>query len=300
MPGVDEQTPGLIHLNRRLVKRDQATVPVHDFGFLYGFGLFETMRAYNGVIFRLEQHVRRLLGAAGQMGFASCLSLERLSDACSQTLAANRLDEARVRLTVTPGNGDGIPDPGSCKEPTVLVAAGHYCAHPPETYEKGFSAIVAQSRRCGQSLLAAMKSTSYAENLVARFEAVRRGADEALLLTDRGLLAEGSMSNLFLVKGGILVTPAPGSILPGIARADVLKLAAAAGMAVQERLVSYQELAAADEAFLTNSMIEVMPLTSVAGRSIGDGRPGPCTLRLAADYHTLAQTDTSQGRLGLG
>ncbi|MBI2958371.1 MAG: aminotransferase class IV [Chloroflexi bacterium] len=290
----------LVYCNGRLTSREQAVVPAFDYGFLYGFGLFETMRAYHGVIFRLDEHIERLLRGAERLGFAACLSAGKLKDACNETVEANSLREARVRLTVTPGNGDGMPAPDKCASPTVMVRASSYTPHSTEVYERGFSAVVATSRRCLDSVMPGIKSLSYAENLLARFHASRQAADEALFVTERGLLLEGSISNVFLVSGPILVTPSAQGILPGIARKDVLGLAAALGIPVEERAVTFQELVGADEAFLTNSIIEIMPLTRVEGRAIAGGGPGQVTRELASAYRSLVETATIQGRLAMG
>lgn len=299
MSSPDSRGTELVYLNGRLVQRSQAMVEAFDYGFLYGYGLFETMRAYNGVVFRLVEHVERLIQGGQRLGFAGCLRASQLAAACTDTVRANGLQEARVRLTVTPGNGDGLPDPSRCRVPTVLVTARPYSPPSLEMYQRGFSAVVAVSRRCSESVLSGVKGVSYAENVLARLEAQRRGADEALFLTDHGFLAEGSVSNLFVVKGGVLTTPGVEGILPGIARGDVLRLASAAGISSEQRPVKLQELLGADEAFLTNSIMEVMPLTRVEGKTIGNGLPGAVTSRLATDYRSLVGGATAQGMMRL-
>lgn len=274
----------LVHFDGRLVSPEQARVSVFDYGFLYGFGLFETMRSYEGVIFRLEEHVDRLLSGAERFGFAGKLSAERLADVCRQTLNANSLRDARLRITVTPGNGDGMPDPEACTAPTVLVTARKYVPRTSEVFERGSSAVISRWKRCGGSALLGTKCLSYAENLLGRFEANKKGFDESLVETADGMLAEGVTSNVFVVVGDIVVTPPASLVLPGIARTDVLDLAIAMGLRVEERAVKTGELFLASEAFLTNSIIEVMPLTSVDRRPVGNGRVGPITRRLAKAY----------------
>ncbi|MDO8473926.1 MAG: aminotransferase class IV [Dehalococcoidia bacterium] len=279
----------LVYVNGRLVSPEHAEVSMFDFGFLYGYGLFETMRAYSGVIFRLEEHIDRLLSGAKRLGFAKCLSAERLADACRQTVNANSLKDARVRLTVTPGSGDGMPDPGACAAATVLVVARSYVPLSKDVYERGFAAATSNWRRCAGSAITGTKSLSYSENLLGRFDAIRRGFDEALFETAEGMLAEGAMSNVFMVKSGTLVTPPVAVVLPGIVRGDVLKLAISSGIRVEERVVLAGELPAASEAFLTGSMIELMPLTSVDSKPVGNRRPGPVTGRLAMAYRELVE-----------
>lgn len=280
----------LVHLNGRLVSSEQARISVFDFGFLYGYGLFETMRAYSGVIFRLEEHINRLLSGAERFGFSGKLSTETLADACRQTLRANSLHDARLRLTVTPGNGDGMPDPEVCTAPTVLVVARNYVPRTDEAFDRGFSASISRWKRCAGSAIVGTKSLSYAENLMARFESTRKGFDEALIETADGMLAEGAMSNVFVVDRDAVVTPPSSAVLPGIARTDVLNLAISIGLRVEERAVQTNELFLASEAFLTNSIIEVMPLTSVDGKPIGNGRAGPITRRLAKAYRDRVES----------
>lgn len=280
----------LVHLNGRMVSPEQARIPVFDYGFLYGYGLFETMRAYSGVIFRLEEHVLRLLSGAERFGFADKLSPERLADACRETLRSNSLPDARLRLTVTPGNGDGMPDPEECTAPTVLVVARNYVPRANEEFESGFSVAISRWKRCEDSAIVGTKSLSYAENLMVKFEAIRKGFDEALIETADGMLAEGATSNIFIIDDGAVVTPPLSVALPGIARTDVLNLAISIGLGVEERAVQTKELFLAGEAFLTNSIIEVMPITRVDGKPIGNGRAGPVTRRLARAYRDQVET----------
>lgn len=276
----------IVYLNGSLLPRNQARISALDYGFLYGFGLFETMRAYNGRVFRLGSHLRRLAGSAEILGLPiGALNLEA---AVMDTIRANGLGDARIRIAVSIGEGAVAPDPGTCNEPTVLVVAEHYQPYPQQVYQKGFRAVVSSIIRNSRSPLARLKSANYLESILARQEARATGADEALCLNEKGFLAEASMSNIFLVGNGALRTPGPESgILPGITRQIVLELARRLGISTLEQDTRQDELFRAEEAFLTNSLIEVMPLTEVDGRHIAAGRPGSITRRLMAAYKEL-------------
>ena len=276
----------IVYLNGSLMPRSQASISALDYGFLYGFGLFETMRAYRGQVFRLDSHLNRLSRAAEILGLP--IRALELKEAVMDTLRANRLDDARIRITVSPGEGEMVPDPSTCSKPTVLIMAGRYQPYPQEVYQKGFRAIVSSIRRNSQSPLSRLKSTSYLESMLAREEARAAGVDEALFLNEKGLLAEASMSNIFVVTEGTLRTPGEESgILPGITRGTILELAPQVGIAALEGDIEPDELLQAEEAFLTNSLMEIMPLTEVEGKPVGSGNPGAITQRLIAAYKEM-------------
>ena len=288
----------IIYLNGCLVPRSKAKLSPFDHGFLYGYGLFETMRAYGGHIFRLDRHLARLCRSAESLGLADKLAAFDLESACLETLKANKLNDARVRLTITAGEGDMTPDPSTCSSPTVLVTAKNLIPLPPERYEQGFKAVLSSLRRDSQSPLSQLKSTCYLNSILARMEAKAAGCDEAIVLNEKGYLAEGSTSNIFLVKKSlslkgrgqvrVLITPSLESgILPGITREAVLEIAQALNIKVEEREVELKELAEAEEAFVTNSVLEVMPLTWFAGKPIGSATAGQLTKNLMAAYREL-------------
>ncbi len=279
----------IVYLNGSLMLRSQASISVMDYGFLYGFGLFETMRAYGGQVFRLDSHLSRLARSAEILGLP--LRAQELKGAVMDTIQANKLGEARIRIAISIGEGGMVPDPSTCNEPTVLILAGHYQPYPEQVYQKGFRAVVSSIRRNSQSPLSRLKSANYLESILARQEARAAGVEEALCLNEKGLLAEASMSNIFLVTDGTLRTPGQDSgILPGITRETVLGLASQLGINTFEHDIRLDELFHAQEAFLTNSLIEVMPLIEVDGKPIGSGRPGPVTRRFIADYKELVLT----------
>ncbi len=276
----------IVYLNGSLVARNKARISALDYGFLYGFGLFETMRAYNSRVFRLDSHLSRLASSAEILGLP--IETLELKAAVMDTIQANRLGDARIRITVSIGEGAMAPDPSTCIKPTVLVLAEHYQPYPERVYQKGFRAVVSSIIRNSRSPLSRHKSANYLESILARQEARAAGADEALCLNEKGLLAEASMSNIFLVSNGLLKTPGQESgILPGITRQTVLELAQQLDITTVEQDTRLEELFQAEEAFLTSSLIEVMPLTELDGKPIAAGRPGPITKRLMAAYRKL-------------
>ncbi len=284
----------IVYLNGSLVPRSQARISPFDLGFLYGYGLFETMHAYSGHIFRLSAHLERVTSSAVQLGIP--LNSSELEKACYDTLKANKLGDARIRLTISIGEGEAIPAPPKCPSPTVLMTATNYTPPSAKEYQRGYRAIVASIRQNSQSPLSRLKTANYLINILARREAKEKGADEALLLNERGFLCEGSTSNIFLVSEGKLITPSEDSgCLPGITRQVVIELAKARGIKLGERKVRLEELLSADEAFFTSSLFELMPLTEVNGKHIRGGKRGKMAERLMKAYKELVTLETKQG-----
>jgi len=287
----------IVYLNGSLIPRSQARVSVFDHGFLYGYGLFETMRAYRGKIFLLERHIKRLLSSAELIGLSFRLAEIDLGKACIDTLRANGLEDARLRLTVSNGEADALPWAGVSSTPTVLVTTTGYTAPAAPIYSQGFKAIVSSLCRYSQSPLSRLKSANYLLSVLAKMEAGAAGLDEALLLNEHGFIAEGSISNVFFANSQGLVTPSLGSgILPGITREVVIEIAEALDLGVTERDVSLADLEQFDEAFLTNSLMEIMPLVEVRDSSgkittIGSGKPGNITNRLMTAYREMVERE---------
>ena len=276
----------IVYLNGSLLSLNEAGISPADYGFLYGFGVFETMRAYDGKVSFLDKHLNRLARSAETLGLpATTLDIGK---AVTATLKANKLRDARIRVTVSAGEGGAVPDPRSCTSPTVLITARHYQPPAEEIYEKGFKAVISSIRRNSQSPLSRLKTTNYLESMLAKQEAKDKGADEAVLLSERDLVAEASMSNIFLVADGILKTPQlDNGILPGITREIVLDLAPKLGIETVAGDIWLDDLFEAEESFLTNSLIEIMPLVKVAGKRIGSGKPGPVTRKFRQAYREL-------------
>jgi branched-chain amino acid aminotransferase group I len=280
----------LVYLNGNLVPHDEAKLSPFDHGFLYGYGLFETMRAYNGCIFRLDRHLDRLYKSADILGIGHKLASLDLEKACYKILEANKLAYARLRLTVSAGEGDIVPDPATCDDITVFIVARNMTPASDKGHEHGVTAIISSRRRCSQSLLTRLKTTCYLENMLARQEAWISGADEALLLNEHGMLAEGSYTNIFLVnKQALLTPPLESGALPGITREAVLQLARSSGIEAVEKDINPEQLLQAEEAFLTNSVIEIVPLTWLDNKPIGAGKPGTLTRQFMAAYEKLVK-----------
>jgi branched-chain amino acid aminotransferase group I len=283
----------IVYLNGQLKPGLEARLSPFDHGFLYGYGLFETMRAYDGHIFRLDSHLARLRRSAESIRLTHRIlttedGKQSLKAACMATLEANELKDARIRLTVSAGEGDMTPNPRTHSNPTILITARKLDPLPPEKYGNGFKATVSSLRRNSRSPLSRLKSTCYMENILARTTARASGYDEAILLNEQGYVAEGSMTNVFLVSQGELVTPSVESgVLTGITREAVLEIARTSNIRATERLVNLDELVQAQEAFVTNSVLELMPLVSLEGKPIGTGKPGKLTRDLQFAYRKL-------------
>jgi branched-chain amino acid aminotransferase group I len=278
----------IIYLNGKLVAAHEACLSPYDHGFLYGHGLFETMRAYRGKVFYLQAHLERLAHSMSLLHWPALPDDGKLEQAVDAVLAANQLLDASVRLTVSRGVGGTRPQPSTCGSPTVILFAGPFVTLSPESYEQGWSLATVSIRRNLTSPLCSVKSANYLDSVLARAEAQQLGAEEALLLNTDDMVAEGTMSNLFFVIQGKLVTPDRASgLLPGITRSVVLRLAEATGMAVEERSITPEEVALASEIFLTSSLLEIMPVTKLDRRWVNNGKPGPVTRQLSTAYKQL-------------
>ena len=269
-----------IYLKDQFVKEAEAKVSVLDYGFLYGDGLFETFRAYGGKIFRLSEHLNRLGGSAGRLAISppSPALLEKL---LYETLKRNRLKEALLRLTLSRGEGAPGLNPAPCERPTLIITARKFDGYPKDQYLTGVSGVIVQARRHPAVADPALKSISFLSNVLAKLEAKKKGAFEGLFLNTDGVLCEGAVSNLFWIREGKLKTAAPAAgILEGITRMMILELAEKIKIETEEGFYPADDLFSAEEAFLTSSGLELMPLTTIDGKKIGNGRPGPVTQRL--------------------
>jgi branched-chain amino acid aminotransferase len=282
-----------IFLNRRLVPARQATVSVYDHGFLYGDGIYETFRAYGGVIFRVNHHLSRLKQSASLIHLTLPHSSSKLRDILYRTLSANKLKEAILRLSISRGVGEPGHDPDLCYDPTIVVIPRAFKRYPESLYQQGLKATIVSTRRSGpESLDPQIKSTNFLNNILAKIEAKKAGADEGLMLNRKGCLTEGTVSNIFFVKKYRLYTPSlKTGLLNGITRQVVLELAHSVGLKVMEGLFFPGDLIRADESFITNTSLEVMPITRVGKRRIGDGKPGPITIKLRSSFTALVQRE---------
>jgi len=281
--------PALVYVDGGLYPPELARVSVLDRGFLYGDGLFETMRAYGGHIFHLRQHLARLAASAEVLRIPLPHSPEELAGIVNQVLARSTLSEACVRLALTRGTDRTHGGSGS---PALIIWVRAFTPGATELYERGVRVLFARYRVDSTSFLARHKTTNYLLHLMAREDAREAGAFEAILLNERGEITEGAASNLFIVRDGRVLTPLVAcGLLPGITRAAVMEICAAIPVPCCERILRPGDLLAADEVFLTNSLVEVMPVTDLAGRTIGTGQPGPVTQLLAQRYRELVDKE---------
>lgn len=269
-------------INGTLVDKESATISVFDHGLLYGDGVFEGLRCYSGKVFRLQEHLKRLYESALAIHLKIPVGLEELAADVNKTLAANQMRDGYVRLVVTRGSGTLGLDPNRCSHPQVIIIADHITMYPAEMYANGMEIVTAATMRNHPAALSPrIKSLNYLNNILAKLEGLRAGCAEALMLNHKGEVAECTGDNIFIVRGGVLMTPPlDAGILEGITRNAVLELAQAESIACQERTLLRHDIFIADECFLTGSAAEVIPVTKLDGRVIGDGKPGPVTLRL--------------------
>ena len=254
-----------VYLNDRVVPSAEAKISVFDHGFLYGDGIYETMRAYDGVVFMIDEHMRRLRRSAALIGLDIGKSTEELKQAIYETMQSNNLRAAYIRMTISRGAGAIGLDPVLCKSPTFIVMAHEFKDYPKACYAEGLRLIISSVRRnLKEAINPQIKSLNFLNNILAKIEAIKADVDEALMLNAAGFLAEGTISNIFFVKDGILCTPSVEcGILDGITRTIVLELASRNGIAAKEGEFRPEDLYAASEVFITNSTMEVMPVRRV-------------------------------------
>ncbi|HZT41905.1 MAG TPA: branched-chain-amino-acid transaminase [Chthonomonadaceae bacterium] len=290
-----QQAEQWVHLNGQLVPMASAQVSIYDHGFLYGDGVFEGIRAYSHNIFRIESHVARLYRSAHALGIQISMEKERLQAAIVETVRANDMASGYIRVSVSRGVGLGLdPSHIDCTSTIAISTNPKMRLYPHEMYERGLDVITASTRVPPSVCIdPQIKSLGrYINNINAKMEANRVGAGEALMLNMAGNVAEATGDNIFLVKNGRLITPPTSEgALPGITRAVVMELAAQAGLPCQEAPVTLYDVYNAEEAFLTGTAAEVIPMVSADGRTIGKGRPGAITLRFIAAFREVTLTD---------
>jgi len=281
-----------IYLDGRFVPETEARVSVFDHGLLYGDGVFEGIRAYNGYVFKLEAHLERLYASARAILLEIPLTKDQFREAILEILRVNNLRDAYIRPVVTRGVGDLGLDPRKCARPTVIITEEWKSLYGAQVLERGLRAIVVTVRnRPPESLLPPMvKSLNYLTNILARIEANVYGADEAIMLDIQGHVSEGSADNVFIVRDGELYTPPLLHILPGITRQTVIELAQAEGITVHETHFGLAELYTANEVFLTGTAAEIVPIVEIDGQAIGEGKPGPITRRLWERFKAITGT----------
>ena len=284
----------LIYLNGELVPKEKAMVSVFDHGLLYGDGVFEGIRVYEGNIFRLKEHIDRLFESAKTIALESPYTPEELSEATIETVAANGLRNVYVRLVMSRGVGDLGIDPANCKRPTVFIIADKIKLYPEEFYDNGISLVTDSTRRIPlQCLDPRIKSLNYLNNILAKIEARKAGVPEAIMLNGSGRVAECTADNIFILKDGTLKTPGlTEGALPGVTRGAVLELAETAGIETHpEARLGLHDLYNADECFLTGTGAEIVPVINIDNRVVADGTPGRTTLRLLDAFRALRVRD---------
>jgi branched-chain amino acid aminotransferase len=278
-----------IYVDGKFRNERQATVSVFDHGLLYGDGVFEGIRAYNGRVFKLKEHIDRLYSSAKAILLEIPLTPAQMMQATVDTIRANKLRDCYVRLLVTRGVGTLGLNPRSCKKPSVIIIAGKIQVYPPELYARGMDIVTVPTvRNLHSAVNPAIKSLNYLNNILAKIEANNAGVEEAVMLNAEGFVAECTADNLFIIKNGALFTPPlSAGALYGITRGTVMELAEQSGMKVAETNLTRYDLFNADECFLTGTGAEIMPVIKIDGRVIGTGKPGPHTGNLIKEYHAL-------------
>lgn len=281
-----------VYLNGKFVEQSKATVSVFDHGLLYGDGVFEGIRSYNGLIFKLREHIDRLYESAHTIMLRIPMDKPQMVNVVKQSLRVNKLRDAYLRLVVTRGEGDLGLDPRKCAQPTVFIIADRIELYPKALYEKGLELItVATQRNVPEALNPQIKSLNYLNNILAKIEAINAGYEEAIMLSPSGYVTECTGENIFVLKGQQLLTPPPYiGVLRGITRQTVMALGAARRLDVREELLTRHDLFNADEVFLTGTAAEIVPVVKIDGRIIGGGKPGPVTQRLQQRFRALTKT----------
>lgn len=272
----------LIYINGEFFPREEAKVSVFDHGYLYGDGVFEGIRAYNGRVFKLREHMIRLYESAKSILLKIPLDMEKLEKDVLETVSCNKLKDAYIRIVVSRGVGDLGLDPQNCSNPTIIIIASKISIYPRELYEEGLRVVtVATRRNIPDALDPKIKSLNYLNNILVKIEANQAGVLEAVMFNRSGYITEGSGDNIFIVRKGQLITP-PSYLgaLEGITRETVMELAVEKGYTVLERPFTRHDLYVSSECFLTGTAAEVIPVINVDGREIGDGKPGKITCSL--------------------
>jgi branched-chain amino acid aminotransferase len=281
-----------IYIDGEFLPESEAKISVFDHGLLYGDGIFEGIRFYNGRIFRLDGHLDRLWDSARAICLTIPMTRQEMTDALLESVRQNELRDGYIRLVVTRGIGNLGLNPESCKRPSVIIIAASITLYPEELYKRGLDVITCGTRRISPAALSPqVKSLNYLNNILAKIEAMQAGAGEGLMLNEQGFVAECTGDNIFVLKRGILSTP-PISAggLRGITRDVVIEIAAGFGIPFQEPELTRYDIFVADECFLTGTAAEIIPVISLDRRQIGTGAPGPVTARFITRFRELTQS----------
>lgn len=282
-----------VYVDGKWYPKSEAKVSVFDHGLLYGDGVFEGIRAYNSLIFKLKEHLDRLYETAHTIMLEIPMSKEEMTQAVVKTLQANGLSNAYIRLVVTRGTGDLGLDPRKCKRATIIIITDKIVLYPDELYKNGLEIITVPTvRNLPEALNPQLKTLNYLNNIMAKIEATNAGYQEAIMLNFQGYVAECTGDNIFMVKKGELATPpAYLGALKGITRNAIIDIASGQKLPFKERILTRHDLFNADEVFLTGTAAEIIPVVKIDGRVIGSGKPGRTTLGLMKAFHQLTKSD---------
>jgi branched-chain amino acid aminotransferase len=280
-----------VYIDGRFYDERDAKISVFDHGLLYGDGIFEGIRAYNGRVFRLKEHIDRLFYSAKAILLKIPLSRAAITETVVESCRQNKIRDGYIRLVVTRGVGTLGLNPYRCKKSSVIVIADKIQLYPPALYERGMEIVTVPTvRNLHSAVNPAIKSLNYLNNILAKIEAINAGCEEAVMLNAEGFVSECTGDNIFVIKNGKLQTPPlSAGALYGITRHVVIELAEKAGIPVSEPNLTRYDLFNADECFVTGTGAEIMPVVKVDGRVIGSGKPGSLTKKLVADYHALTK-----------
>ncbi len=280
-----------VYISGKLVDKENAKISVFDHGFLYGDGVFEGIRAYNGKVFKMQEHIDRLYNSAAAIELAIPVSKEEYAAAIEETLRANDLKDAYIRAIVSRGIGLLGLNPRICENPEVVIITDSIALYPPELYENGLELVtVSTVRNHPNALDPRIKSLNYLNNILAKIEGLNAGVMEAIMLNTRGCVSECTGDNIFIVKDAELATPPRSAgILEGITRGVVMDLAREHGIPAAERDLTRYDLFTADECFLTGTAAEIIPVIKIDGRQVADGKPGPIVRRLLESFKKLTR-----------
>ena len=286
----------LVYIDGEYYPKSQAKISVYDHGLLYGDGVFEGIRAYKGIVFKLKEHIDRLYRSAHAIMLDIPLTKKEMIRAVIETLKRNNLRDAYIRLVITRGVGDLDLDPRKCPKPTVIIITDTIKLHKTEAKEKGVTAAITWVRRDSVDATShETKSLNYLNSILAKIEANNMGVDEAICLDHRGFICEGAAENLFMVREGKIITPPTiTGALPGITRSRIIRLAKDLGYEVYEKDITPTELLTADEVFFTGTAAEIVPVVEINKRKIGDGTPGPVTKHLMKEFEKIV-SDPREG-----
>lgn len=282
-----------VYIDGKWYPKSEAKISVFDHGLLYGDGVFEGIRSYNGLVFKLAEHLSRLYESAHTILLKIPMDRKKMTEVIIETLCRNRLRDAYIRVVVTRGVGDLGLDPEKCKRAAIIIITDKIVLYPDRLYKNGLEIITVPTvRNLPEAVNPALKSLNYLNNILAKIEATNSGYMEALLLNHQGYVAECTGDNIFMVKNGTLLTP-PSYVgaLKGITRGAILDIAKRKKVPVQEKLLTRHDLFNADEVFLTGTAAEVIPVVKIDGRTIAEGKPGPKTRSLMQVFRVLTKRD---------